>query len=188
MSQIATAVPPGTYFLGDPCYALGHRWEEVCAIHWAPGSCNTADCAAFYDLDGYRVVEFHTKHGDGGYYDQFGHEYGVDSGTLGLVPVELIDFEQSTREYLDRCGQIVTFDEPADCYTAGRGGDGVLRFGSYHIETDDPEPEEERCYECGYLAEDCVCWDDEDEDYDEPSCEANCTPGGCDCDPEYVYV
>lgn len=143
MGQLATAVPAGTYFLGDPCYALGHRWEEVCALHWADDTtCNDGSCKAFYDLDGYRCVEFHTMRGDGAYSDQFGHYYGVDSGTLGLVPVELIDWDHSPREFLDRCGQIVTFDEPAGCYTEGRGGDGKLRFGSYTIATDDePEPE-----------------------------------------------
>jgi hypothetical protein len=156
MSPIATAVPPGEYFLGDPCYALGHRWDDVLALHWAEDTtCNDGSCKPFYRLDGHDVVEFHTMHGDGGYYDQYGHEYYVDSGTLGLVPVELIDFEKSTREYLDRCGQIVTFTEPAGCFTAGRGGDGKLRFGEYIINTDD-EPDD-------YEYEN---WDEEEDDYE----------------------
>lgn len=136
-------LPAGKYFIGDPCYVLGHRWEEVCALHWADHtlSCNDNTCLPVYELDGRKVVEFHTAYGDGGYYDQFGACYGVDSGTIGAVPVELIDIDS-----VSDLGVIHVFQEDFVCSSDGK----ILRFGNTAIDTD-PEPEEEE-------------WED-DEDY-----------------------
>lgn len=142
-SSEGITLPAGTYFIGDPCYVLGHRWEEVLDLHWAPGDCNTGHCAPVYELDGRKVTEFHTRWGDGGYYDQFGDaEYGVDSGAIGAVPIELC-----VEGIPHNLGRVAVFDAPFTCSSNG----SILKFGEYWIDTDpDEEPE--------------WGWDEEDED------------------------
>lgn len=116
----------GRYFIGDPCYVIRDKnWDEVCK----------------FDEDGgiYRCLRLpffmaSTAFGDGTYYDQSGHEYGVDSGCLGAVPMEMVDEEG------DLClGRVVDF--PAGLYIEydGRSFD----FGSLVVIDTNPEEDED---------------------------------------------
>ena len=74
-------VPAGTYWLGDPCYAVPESdWLpllETCDYFNQPvGS-----------LAGFSVYASGTAYGDGCYSDEHGREFGVDAGLIGLVPV-----------------------------------------------------------------------------------------------------
>jgi len=129
-------VQAGTYVLGDPCYAVPHElWDDL-----------LRSCGYFIDSpvgtvtkDGaqYHILGFGTKWGDGVYLDQRGAQYPVDAGLIGLVPVGLVDIEQVKAQGL----HLVVFDKPVLC---SRNDDtGVLTFGSYRIETDPVEIEED---------------------------------------------
>ena len=97
-------VPAGTYFLGDPCYAVPDE-------HWLP----LLEASDFFKDEDHGEVAGHTVYafgtgGDGCFEDQDGHEYPVDSGLIGLTPLLLT--RQSEIEALKRSGQFVTFAEP----------------------------------------------------------------------------
>lgn len=129
-------VPAGEYFLGDPCYTIKDhdRWMQLLE------SCNYFSVedgkgSPIGELDGHQVLAFGTAYGDGCYTDQYGAEYGVDAGLIGLVPVALID---AKRKDLERDGQFVTFKTSVTCSTDGE----TLRFGKYVIKTGDDADEE----------------------------------------------
>ena len=87
--------PPGRYIVGDPCYAL---WDHIYDEVWGG--------AGYVDGQLLRVPTeageacfgaVRTCWGDGAYdSDKCGlrwHEFGVDSGTIGLVDVRIADPE-----------------------------------------------------------------------------------------------
>lgn len=117
-------VPAGTYYLGDPCYSIQNNdtWSKVCD-GWFNGNEYGQPLAEIGDSF---VLGFNTRHGDGVYYDQNGAEYGVDSGTIGLVPIELADCDPG------RLCQKVTFKHRTICT---RDDEGTLEFGKYRIVT-----------------------------------------------------
>lgn len=136
-------VPAGTYFLGDPCYAVPDK-------DWMPllESCGYFDAnrdgtgSPVGTVRGFEVLSFGTKYGDGVYRDQFGKSYPVDAGMIGLTPVALV------KDMADKSlGQIVTFDRPTICHE----DDGVLTFGHIVINTRDDDED------------DWDGWDDEEE-------------------------
>ena len=118
-------VPAGKYYLGDPCYSFDKNWGEV------------LDSSDFfqkpYEKNGLIAIGFSTAYGDGRYNDQFGNEYPVDAGMIGLVQVGLED--RTPTGVLT-----VEFSKPTECYSEG---EGTLHFGKYKIETGDLEDEEE---------------------------------------------
>lgn len=123
-------VPAGTYVLGDPCYVVPDElWIPLLESNNYFG--NPVGRVTHGGVE-YTVMGFHTAYGDGEYMDQAGFVYSVDSGSIGLVPIELAD------DPSDDLSQVVTFVEPAYCTTDG----GTLVFGSYSIETA-PEYEDE---------------------------------------------
>lgn len=141
-------VPAGTYFLGDPGYAIDAEDE------WA----QMLESAGYFDdkpvgtLNGQQVIAFNTAHGDGGYRDSDGHRYTVDAGLIGLVP-EAVYSRQASYPDLGKLGRIVTFVRPVTC-TDDRSG--ALVFGEIKIDT-------------GWMPEDEKDdgWDDEDSYADE---------------------
>ena len=61
---------PGTYFLGDPCYAMTRDYYDG---EWG-------DKHDYQEGDYSPVFAVHrTRYGDGEYYDQYGHSYPVDN-------------------------------------------------------------------------------------------------------------
>lgn len=88
-------VPPGVYYIGDPCYAVDHAeegkrvWSELLESSGFFESSPIATC------DDFVVVASDTKYGDGCYRADgpAGEiwEFGVDAGMIGIVPESLIE-------------------------------------------------------------------------------------------------
>ena len=73
------------FYIGDPCYVLPDEiyygvWDEQ--YNFEDGKIIVKDGLAF--------LVHGTAYGDGEYFDDIGTSYGVDSGTLAVVPFELI--------------------------------------------------------------------------------------------------
>jgi len=127
-------MPAGRYYLGDPCYSVPKdRWMEW--LEAADYENNREVLIA--ELDGHKILGLNTHHGDGVYEDQDGNIYGVDSGLIGLVPVEIAENRYGGR---DGCGRIVEFSEMFKCH---RSETGVLKFGHIVINTDYEDGDEE---------------------------------------------
>jgi hypothetical protein len=125
IKAVTVTVPAGEYWLGDPCYSFDSQetWMEL-----------LNSCDFFRDPIGtvvvggktFQVLGFGTAHGDGVYRDQEGHEYGVDAGLIGLVPVEV-----NPDAARDLCRNVV-FTRPTECSSVN----GYMEFGRYIINTD----------------------------------------------------
>lgn len=129
-------MPPGTYFLGDPCYAIDDRetWDSFLHMAWANEDAYSAGLI-LATIDDQPVLGMSTLYGDGGYQDQYGaRTFAVDAGMIGLVPVALVErYSDKSREELDRLGLFISTSEPLRCTSMG----GTLSFGDIRIETDD---------------------------------------------------
>lgn len=118
-------LPPGTYYIGDPCYVFEREsWDTIGEqtewFHKTP----------IAELNGMQLLAFGTAYGDGDYADQFGNRYPVDAGLIGVVPVFLM--ERKTRDM-----RYITSDEPLVCSEH----DGVLTFGKIRIDTKQEDEE-----------------------------------------------
>lgn len=112
----------GKYWVGDLCYLItGPKWNSVCEFLGDGSQMREG----IFTLDGHEGAIFGTAYGDGIYHDQFGNQYGVDSGTLGIFPAGLIDSKWAG------LGTIFDFAEEfsVDCV------DGEMRFGHLRIPT-----------------------------------------------------
>jgi hypothetical protein len=117
-------IPAGKYWLGDPCYIIPDEdWDDFLI---------KTDYFEYslVEVKGYKVIGFHTYYGDGTYYDNFGNEYSVDSGTIGLVPVEI-----GIKNIHAELAKSVEFREDVLCYEDS----GILHFGEYIIDTKEDE-------------------------------------------------
>ena len=122
----AATMPAGTYVLGDPCYVVPNsQWSDWCDI-----TLPQFDKGIFspFEFQGVTCIQFPTAYGDGTYTGSDGFEYGVDSGSIGLVPKSLDagDFD------LD-LSNVVTFEQPFTCYADY--DEGTLTFGHIVIDT-----------------------------------------------------
>lgn len=131
MSKMA----PGRYFVGDPCYVLSHRWDEICTIIIAGQICLEG---AFNVPDGQRFSTFGTRWGDGVFNDQNGKRYSVDAGMIGAVPESMFDPELDFEHAAD-LGQFIDFDTPFRCGTDG----SKITIGHIIVDTDPPYDDEE---------------------------------------------
>ena len=92
---------PGTYFIGDPCYALRDDLYEK----WGNED-NFAD-----DNYGYFAVGS-TAYGDGTYEDVYsGNLYGVDAGILGIVNMDYANPNANENDILNRLGKVITVEK-----------------------------------------------------------------------------
>lgn len=98
----AVCLPPGEYYVGDPCYGVEDhaRWlRQLQSVYGrdlhgytGPDPFGGPYGTIAKDPDGPKWWAGHgTAHGDGVYFDQHGREYGVDAGLLGVVPAELAE-------------------------------------------------------------------------------------------------
>lgn len=124
---------PGSYFVGDVSYVVSHSdWQKLL---WADGHT---------EYKGKDVFIAGTAAGDGIYQDQNGREYPVDTGTLGIIPVELCGKAKLKETIKSGGGHVARFDGEFD---VSRSGNATFTFGNIVIVTDgsDDEDEEEGC-------------------------------------------
>ena len=107
------------YVIGDLCNCLSdNEWEAFCNRDVIP--------------DG--VYIFRTAYGDGTYIGSDGFAYGVDSGTIGICPLDKVSAPDKLREALKyRVVQIVDIDEIAEESVSEK--DGVITFDKVIIDT-----------------------------------------------------
>ena len=143
----------GKYFIGDLCYVLSSKWNEVCDLTISGHECLEGK---FTMSDGTEFAMFGTAHGDGYYHDQRGNGYPVDSGSIGCVLFDKID--DIDKEYLERSGTVL--DIPNDFEVEAENG--VISIGPITINTDDDDEEDDRCWGCGEDMAWCTCYDEEE--------------------------
>jgi hypothetical protein len=130
---------PGTYYVGDLCYVLSDRWDEVCRVTiWDNGVLD----GGFRLADGTEFVSFSTTYGDGTYRDAESREYSVDSGGIGCVLMSQIDEAPNSIEG----GQIIEFKSGFVCEKVG----DIIYFGKIAIETGDVVEEDEDYFDDYY--------------------------------------
>ncbi len=130
---MSETLPMGTYVLSDPCYVISDwdAWLE----EWFGGPSESEQRGGVFEFKGLKVCAFYTKYGDGVYESSEGHCLGVDSGSIGLIPLSLCDKDDEGGHNL------LTFVEEFEVSMH----DGQIRFGDLTIHTDDTD---ETCY-CG---------------------------------------
>lgn len=113
-------MPKGKYYLGDPGYFISRdRWME-----WLEAARHNDDKVLTADLDGRTVMGFVTPTGDGVYEDDEGYSYWVDSGLIGLVPVEVANPNADVS-----LGRLLGFDQEFECVRGHR----IFKFGEIEI-------------------------------------------------------
>lgn len=151
----SVTMPAGEYFVGDPCYAVpDEKWSDWLDDAYGGRDGNTVD-VLLAEVDGRPVLGISTAYGDGVYWASDGCSYPVDSGLLGLVPVEVAEKEEPFGM------QRRTFSRSLACDRFLAYGHGVVNLGEIQIHTadepdepeeeyyDDPEPEDEDLYPQG---------------------------------------
>lgn len=129
---LATTVPAGTYYFGDPCYAVPDQfWMDLL------NSCDFFSDTLVGTVNGFTVYSAGTMYGDGLYRDSLGREFPVDAGMIGLTPVALaeLDTEAFKDGKLEVFGShLITLTEPTVFLSDGKGnitlGDVVIPTGA----------------------------------------------------------
>lgn len=123
---LVVTMPAGTYFVGDPCYAVPDEdWNDLL------DSNDVFEGSPVGTLpNGNNVTAFHTAFGDGVYYDQYGNSYPVDAGLLGVVP---LSGSQDTSSF-EVLGAIRTFTAPFQIRSSYHGA--LIEIGDIAINTE----------------------------------------------------
>jgi hypothetical protein len=107
------------YVVGDLCNSLNSDdWQDYCFSEQLPEG----------------AFSFHCFTGDGTYYDQEGFGYGIDSGTIGILPLDKVSDMDKLRTALKyKIVKVVDIDEvdETDCYEE----DGTITLGPIVINT-----------------------------------------------------
>lgn len=124
--------PSGKFYVGDPCYVLSDDiyygiWDDK--YNFEDG---IIDCG-----NGLAFLVHGTAYGDGSYQGTNGTEYGVDSGTLAVIPMDLVAKTDGVQ-----FGTVETSNTAWLDYNDGTF-DITLDNGSFSIITSEEEEEEE---------------------------------------------
>jgi hypothetical protein len=112
--------PPGEYYIGDLCYAVGDDVYDTIF-----GGLGGYDSGLYKEKGTTRFfLVDNTAHGDGLYHANDGKEFGVDAGIIGICPKVLCKKDGSG-------GQFYTFTEPVKCRF--HGGKFEFRSGYIHL-------------------------------------------------------
>ena len=108
-------LPPGTYYIGDICYAMrGPEYHEVFGGAGYTEGCYTNGEKVF--------VVAGTAYGDGTYRGSNGLDYNVDAGVIGIVSKNLFEDEKDVPG-----GSVHTFTDPVEVHF---DESGVFKFVS----------------------------------------------------------
>jgi hypothetical protein len=111
------------YVVGDLCNCLSDDdWERYCNRDILPEG----------------AYIFRTAYGDGTYVDKENRRYDVDSGTLGIIPLDKVTDETKLRESLKyRIINIIDMDESEVSEDTCYRDDNMLYLGDVIIDMDD---------------------------------------------------
>jgi hypothetical protein len=86
IEESAKTMPPGEYWVGDPCYAFedNNLWCDL--LNSAGIDELPMPVIMEADAGGYAFIASGTAHGDGTYTDQHRRRYPVDAGLIGITP------------------------------------------------------------------------------------------------------
>ena len=132
------------FYVGDVCYVLGDR-----VYHGEWGRMHSYADGVWEDpKTGFSFAVAGTAYGDGSYFDGEGHEYGVDAGVIGIVPLELVEKESGLElgRVFEGSGEAEFEADDGVFYIRVNGGNYVI------IDTKEEEEEDEEY------------WDDDDDD------------------------
>jgi hypothetical protein len=153
----------GEYWIGDLCYVIDDRWDDVCSLLFKSGEKKKSERPGEFEMeDGIKFALYSTAWGDGCYDDNKGNRYGVDAGVIGCIKVSDL---HKMGESPSTLGTVHTFEED---FVTGYD-EGTIFFGDIRIETDPKSDEEDddTCSGCGNptysLACHCDGWDEEEE-------------------------
>jgi hypothetical protein len=170
----------GKYYVGDPRYAVkDENWSSLCDSTYCFGSDKEAiakDHNFCFGNDKQAIEKNYnsawnglflynnkncftdsTKYGDGVFFDNYGHEFGVDAGLIGIMPLEICDGDSMEG------GQTIEFPESFEVWA----NDGEFHFGDVVIQTGDDTEEEEDLG--GDLWDDEYYENEEDEEWEDDS-------------------
>ena len=127
--NVNITLPAGEYYIGDLCYLFKEHddWLEF-IDKYLKGTEDPYN----QEYKSEKYFSHNTEYGDGIYFDQFGNEYPVDSGSIGALPKELATKTD------DGC-LLKTFDDDFECSFE----DGTFYFGEIEIETGDSIDEDD---------------------------------------------
>lgn len=119
-------MPAGTYYIGDLSYVMtDEEWDAVSDLT------NEYRNEGEYEfVDGRRFAFYRTAYGDGTYQCNFDHKYQTDSGSIGCLKVEHIEY-QGKVTFDFECGKLAVFHEPFETSYV----DGKIIFGELIIYT-----------------------------------------------------
>jgi len=123
-----TVFPAGRYYIGDLCYVFTDKeWEELCKMELWNGDS--------HEFKGKIIYSDGTAYGDGEYNDQKGNSYPVDSGTIGIAPVEILSKSKLKSNFMFFTPNFFDFKKE---FTV-ESNNGWFRFGHIVIETGEEE-------------------------------------------------
>jgi len=152
MQEKITETAKSTHFkrvwIGDPCYVIPDQlWDKVCAKTYTDGR-ETGFKIAFsfedfieagvniktvsklqkmVDSEDLVFLQCGTAYGDGRYQSISGFPYGVDSGSLGIVPDYLVSEEAIESGDDERLGKYFELEHPGSISLI-TDGNGEFRF------------------------------------------------------------
>ena len=142
-------LPPGLYWVGDPCYARTHSAEDTSV--WLQLCDDMPDERGAFVAAAYNAPRLDwlaassTAYGDGTYTGSDGNEYPVDAGLIGVVPEFFWGRHHNTEGMY-----LVDFTEPFGI--SFDADTGVITIGHITIPTgweEDEDEDEDECERCG---------------------------------------
>lgn len=131
----------GAYYIGDPCYVYNNEhpqadslWREFCDKFYELEK----KASAVINVDGADFFVGDTSYGDGTYIDNYGREYGVDSGTIGITLAEIKEKEYFDKMTSESGGHFIAFEKDFEAEI----NNGIFIFGHIKINTSRDDEEE----------------------------------------------
>ena len=124
-------LPPGTYYVGDPMYALGSE-------HW-PHYCRSVDQRTGASIHrGHRSAAFPVP--DGVHLTSDQYPVPVDSACIAALPAELVSTQKTKPHALSLLGTFIESSQELHCR---QDQDGTLHFGDLAIYQAPPAQQED---------------------------------------------
>jgi hypothetical protein len=158
----------GKYYIGDLCYIFNKSWSDILEIsnYFKVGK---------FSFKGIEMYADRTAYGDGGFKDNFKNSYCVDSGSIGIAPIEALDIDKIIIKDIENLGNIVEFSD--DFYVESKNG--YFKFGNIIIKTSEEEVDyfydddynnynvyDDECNDDNYFNEFDDFYDEDDDYYD----------------------